>query len=160
VRLLDSCALRALACLLRSKEVDILAVWWVGLEMLLRRGDEGVWTGFKEAVQYLERLVRLYPYQPRLHSQHSALHRPHTSDLPPVNLPRLRSHWSKQAIEMIIKSEKAQLIAWIDPEHGVDAHDCVIAFLDILWIWISFTWSILSLCGSLVEALDIKGGGS
>jgi hypothetical protein len=89
-------------------------VWWVGLEMLLRRGDEGVWTGFKEAVQYLERLVLLYPYQPRLHIQHTALHRPHTSDLPPVNLPRIRSRCSKPAIKLIIKSEKAQLIPSLD----------------------------------------------
>jgi hypothetical protein len=72
---------RAFACLVRYKDVDIRAVWGVGLELLLRRGDKDDSTGLKDAVEYLERLVLFYPYNPRLHSQHPVLHRP---DAPPV----------------------------------------------------------------------------
>jgi hypothetical protein len=71
---------RAFACLLRGKEVEIRAVWGVGLELLLRRGEGSI----KDAVEYLERLVLFFPYRPRLHSQHPALHRPaNTADVPP-----------------------------------------------------------------------------
>jgi hypothetical protein len=57
--------------LIRGKDVDIRAVWGVGLELLLRRAAGGV----KDAVEYLERLILFFPYRARLHSHHPALER-------------------------------------------------------------------------------------
>ena len=58
--------------LIRGKDVKLRKIWGIGVDILLRMGQDEE-EGWEKAIEFIDRLVLFYPYRSTLHAQHPAL---------------------------------------------------------------------------------------
>jgi hypothetical protein len=102
-------AQRAFVMVIRQKDVDLRSIWAVGVEILLAIGKKDPEIGITRAVEFLERLVLLFPYNPYIHSRHPWL----------VNLRRGREEES----ERNRKRKQIKARERMDDEEQIDPGD-------------------------------------